>query len=808
MGQGRCARALQSATAVPDRLALLREWARLSDGHLDLTHLALNLSENEIGRAADFGLEVSGSLLRLTDHVSGLPLEVAKAFRLDSSDRRLFASGTPDAALRRWSQHSRYRSETQKAAVRAMLRMPTGSALMASMPTGTGKSLLFQIAPLAWRAENESSCAVVITPTIALALDHERTLRQIPGLEKSRALTSQLNSSEHEEVLFAFRRGEIPLLILSPEQAFGSAREALLEAASAPDKKVGLKARLGAFFIDEAHIVESWGRSFRPDFQRLPGLVDELRGHNPHLRTVLLSATLGRAATGELRRAYGRGEWLEIHAGVPRYEFNLAAERYDDRESRDASLYGVINCAPRPAIIYTSLVAHARDVFEELQRRGHERVALFTGEISDGATRQSIIEEWANDKLDLVVATSAFGMGIDKSDVRTIIHACLPEGPARYYQEIGRAARDGRQGIGVCLWARGFGDDDDEALARRLASGSWITREKAQKRWQAIRTWGETNGGLKWADSRKRMTVNLDAVREGLPGESSDYNRLWNMSVLNLLQRAGVIEITGVSAPDKEIVSWQVDILHDSVLRDGPAQDALWDEIEEFRTAEQSAAIESFNRFRSLLLGKMRCVLTGVFDLIDLGGSMPAECGRCWVCEAKKVRVPSTVHSGGLDQVWPHAHDSNSPLPTGVTMVLPDDLDVPQAQRELIGGLVAVGIEQYVVPDEMAGGIADHLADSDCAFGFLLTHADWLECSWHLDDVPTAVILNSPSGADRIWRALKGEVKNRPQQRFVLVAPSQSRAENRPLAQVASKQAPFSQEAFHSICAWRNSKRS
>src|SRR5262249_2212660 len=289
------------------------------------------------------------------------------------------------------------------------------------------------------------------TPTVALALDHARTLSTIPGLERSRALTGELKPAERDELLAEFRRGEIPVLFLSPEYALGIAREPLIEAATVPTAKYsGLDARLKAIFIDEAHIVESWGRSFRPDFQRLPALLANLRQVEPSIRTVLLSATLTPAARIELRRAYSSsGNWLEIDARTPRYEFDIVVQSYSSQEQREATLDHVIDLAPRPLVVYTTRVEDASNLFVRQERRGYQRMALFTGDTA-GLERGIIVKDWAAGRLDLIIATSAFGMGIDKSDVRSVVHACLPESPSRWYQEIGRAARDGHQGLAVC----------------------------------------------------------------------------------------------------------------------------------------------------------------------------------------------------------------------------------------------------------------------------------------------------------------------------------------------------------------------
>ena len=302
----RALRALRAALTPGDRLALLRETARLSGGRFEIPDDIAGLSDAEVDRLRRFRLARTGERsIRCADDGLDGPLEgFAPLLPLEATLRTDYAKAQADAPLIRAAGHSSYRSETQRAAVGAMLTMPDAGALMVSMPTGSGKSLLFQLGALTWRRADPGACVIVIVPTIALADDHERTLRAMPGLEGSRALTRALEPGRRSDTLDAFRRGEVPVLLLSPEAAFGSAGEALLEAAKSQEDKFGVAGRLVAVFIDEAHIVESWGRTFRPEFQRLPALIEAWRAHNRQLRTVLLSATLTEAARLVLRRAY------------------------------------------------------------------------------------------------------------------------------------------------------------------------------------------------------------------------------------------------------------------------------------------------------------------------------------------------------------------------------------------------------------------------------------------------------------------------------------------------------------------------
>ncbi|RKH62354.1 ATP-dependent DNA helicase RecQ, partial [Corallococcus aberystwythensis] len=321
------------------------------------------------------------------------------------------------------------------------------------MPTGGGKSLLFQLGVRWWREQSKdcSPCAVVIVPTVALALAHADALKKEPGLEGSEAFVGELSHSDRHELLLRFRRGEVPLLLMSPEMALTSAREALLEAARpSSDRSSVLRGHLQGFFVDEAHIIESWGRTFRPDFQRLPGLVQALRAKNPALRTVLLSATFGAEAHTLIEKQYGAGTFLPVVAGCPRTELDLVVQNFSNSAGRDATLLQVLDVLPRPALVYTTRPKDAEEIAQQLRRRDYARLAVVTGETT-GSDRGDVVRRWRAGELDLVVATAAFGMGIDKTDVRAVVHACLPEDAARYYQEIGRAGRDGHPSLALLL---------------------------------------------------------------------------------------------------------------------------------------------------------------------------------------------------------------------------------------------------------------------------------------------------------------------------------------------------------------------
>ncbi len=738
----RCLRAVSDATATCDRLALVRTLVWLRGGRINLSVEGIELSDMEINSLARFGLKY----LKENQSVRIIPDDMSpwwfEDLHIDPRDRRGLRPGTPDAVLLKFTENEKYMSIAQKAAVRAMLTQPPGSGLLASMPTGAGKSLVFQMAALFGRSFEAGSCVVVITPTIALALDHERTLKNTPGLENSRALISDLSSSERQDVLNAFRRGEIPVLLMGPETALSGQIQEILEEATKPTSvEFGLDARLTHFIVDEAHIVESWGRSFRPDFQRLSGLLRLLRRANPETKLILLSATLTPASRNVLRSDWKlEGDWLEVDAKVPRYEHDVAIGRFGTRVERDAAFEWVIDRVPRPAIVYTSEINTAKKFFSELRQRGYERVALFTGE-TKSEERRSIVNAWAEDELDLILATSAFGMGVDKANVRSVIHLCVPESPSRWYQEIGRASRDGGQGVAVMLFVSKPQGDDDVRRAFDLATSGWLTRELAESRWSAMADTSQR----KWIDGKLQLEVDLDAIRVGLGQRSSDLNRVWNRTLLTLMQRAEVIRVlsvTAVEVDDKQI--WVIEVV-DNKLMSQP--EAAWNRVFYLRERELTEAKAFLTPFVQVVERPEKdCVTQLAFELIEPSSWAPP-CGRCPYCRRNGIVAPKILNCGGLEVAWSDLIEFSTPLPSGPIIVEPSQPSLAAYLPTLVNRLAEAGIEQFLVPDKQAENAALALSSSRAELGFVMAYTDWNKTA-KLAELPTALIL--PSKAEDV----------------------------------------------------------
>ena len=822
-------RALAACKSPADSGAILREILRLEDWVSSVPRLGFPIPVDDWPYLASrFGISIQlkdDSLVliaRARPNSDTLPVEVWNAIAIDQADRRPQEPAIPDKVLVEFfPQYHSYHSPTQKAAVRALLSMPAGASMLVTIPTGGGKSLLFELGPLWWRrwTANEKPTAVVVVPTVALAIAHEETLRSIPGLEGTRSLRGELAQDTRESLRQEFLRGEIPILITSPEMLLGTANSWILDAALPGTERVlAAQGRLSAIFVDEAHIIESWGRTFRPDFQRFPGLVRKLRSINPAIRVVLLSATIGDAARRELRRGYSgvATQWIEIDANVPRYEFDLVSVGFDSVEERRKALLEAIDYGPRPMIVYTTLVEDAESLHEDLRnKRDYQRVGLVTGDSSWPGSRKEVVELWMQDKLDLVIATSAFGMGIDKQDVRAVIHACVPESAARYYQEIGRGGRDGYQALALCLWWKHSGADfrgrnDDLGFAYQLGTNQFLTVERAVLRWRAlIKNAGDRHSAASF-DSRgfRIFDLSLDAHPSDMSNETGRHNRTWNMVLLNQLQRTESLEILEVD-PELQSNQWKVALVDPRLLEASVDGNRHLREVLESRTLEQKEIFRDIQALESVLTDHSRdagCVLVRLFEAIESGVVDPDFCGRCWWCRSTRVAPPISTRYH-LGQFWEMPDLLFGTVRRLESCIIPEDDHYGSGRERLLKRLADVGVEQFVIPDSFGAVAVESLRDCRTRVGFCLTHSDLLERGWKMIAAPTAVIFpvfgTPQSIVDRFWNAIRGQRNSMSEAPRLLlyVTPRRLELEGRPAMQIAFRGA-FRNES--ELDAWRS----
>lgn len=700
-----------------DRYSWLREWVRLSRGRItpppglgpESVH---NLKQVGLAQEAD-GFLTLGSLdaFQKWDQILGL-----LSAPMDDTFRRGVSQVQGDSFLSRLSPHRHYSSETQKAALRSLVTMPPGATMLASMPTGTGKSLLFQLGVRWWQEEfdlahpgqGHRACAMVIVPTIALAKDHEKTLRKMPGLENSRAMVGQ-NRDANQAILGKFLKGEIPILLLGPEAAEGRAKEVLHKVALPLDHQERLpihKAVLCGVFIDEAHIIETWGRQFRPEFQTLFRLVDSLRSLRPSLPTVLLSATIGPLSLENLRGSFWRQgyPWLEINAGTPRNEFDIFVQETSNSEQRRTLLGQLAPLLPKPTIIYTTEVAEAEAIYKAVLP-GLKRVALFTGSTLD-RERDAVIQGWSEGTLDLVVATSAFGLGIDHPHVRTVVHACIPEGPERWYQEIGRGGRDGHQAFSLTVWT-----EEDFRLGQSLSCSGLLTGDTAKRRFDAIYEESATRSGI------HRPTLGpttLSADLAVLPSNlrwASDLNIRWNAALLNLLQRQGILTWAGGKG---NLVD--MEIRDERLLPPNPENGRFWTNVQAKRDEVLEDGLEAFQSFaKSLQRPEDSCLLEGVFNAIETNQE-GFSCGRCPGCRKAGIAPSKPRKPSGGDCLW-----EAPSLPPGSSRkgMVTTSRNSALAGQDQFTNLAKAGLHHYLVEQEHGEVALNHLLSGGARLGWL-----------------------------------------------------------------------------------------
>jgi ATP-dependent DNA helicase RecQ len=329
------------------------------------------------------------------------------------------------AAAREELGHARLRPG-QADAVEALL---AGRDTLAVMPTGSGKSAIYQLAGILLDGPT-----VVVSPLIALQRDQ---IEALEGMEEIVAaeLNSTLTERRREETLAALEDGEIDFLFLAPEQF------------AAEDTLPRLReAEPVLFVVDEAHCISEWGHDFRPDYLRLGAVAAELG----RPRILALTATAAPTVRDEIVERLRLEDPCVLVRGFDRPNLRLAVETFHaEREKLDALVERVV--ADRgPGIVYTATRRGCEEIAAALVERGLRAAAYHAG-LAKG-TRSDVQDAFMDDELDVVVATIAFGMGIDKPNVRFVHHADVSDSVDSYYQEIGRAGRDGEPADAVLFY--------------------------------------------------------------------------------------------------------------------------------------------------------------------------------------------------------------------------------------------------------------------------------------------------------------------------------------------------------------------
>jgi len=305
----------------------------------------------------------------------------------------------------------------------AVSRLLAGRSVLAIFPTGSGKSLCYQLPAMLL-----DGLTVVISPLIALMKDQIDFLasRGVPAAR----LDSSLSREESLAVPDALGAGRLKLLYISPERL---GNERFL-------RSLG-RQRIAILAVDEAHCISEWGHNFRPDYLKIARLSRQLKVQ----RVLALTATATPQVAQDIAEGFGIARDDVVHTGFYRPNLKLYVAPCEP-ERKDALLLARLReRPPGPTIVYVTLQRTAEEVAELLRTNGYEARAYHAG--METEDRNAVQESFmASDRM-IVVATIAFGMGIDKADIRYVYHYNLPKALESYMQEIGRAGRDGRKAI-------------------------------------------------------------------------------------------------------------------------------------------------------------------------------------------------------------------------------------------------------------------------------------------------------------------------------------------------------------------------
>jgi ATP-dependent DNA helicase RecQ len=304
-----------------------------------------------------------------------------------------------------------------------------GQDTIVIQPTGAGKSAIYQIAGLMI-----DGVTVVVSPLIALQKDQADSIRSTNAAEAV-VVNSLQRAAEYRETVQKIDEGHVEYIFLAPEQLQRAETIDRLEAAN-----------VSLFVVDEAHCISDWGHDFRPDYLQIAAVIERLG----HPTVLALTATAAADVRAEIADRLGMRNPRKFIHGFDRPNISLRVEEFQAEDDKMDALVKRVQWADKPGIVYVASRKNAERITADLEERGVD--ALFYHAGLKREQRDSIQERFMSGAAEVIIATNAFGMGIDKSDIRFVYHFDIPGSLDAYYQEIGRAGRDGERAEAVLFY--------------------------------------------------------------------------------------------------------------------------------------------------------------------------------------------------------------------------------------------------------------------------------------------------------------------------------------------------------------------